>query len=62
MCIPQLVKMVKLDLEEVDTLTREEWRSVEINNGGEYVMINGMIMTPLLYVGNWDFQNKVIQK
>ena len=38
----QFVKMVMFDLEEVAIIEREEWRSVETNNGGECVMISGM--------------------
>ena len=51
--------MVMLDWEEVVTIEREEWRSVETNNGGECVMISGMKETQLLCADNWDFQEKV---
>ena len=44
---------------EVDIIEREDWRSVEINSGGECVMITGMKMTQLSYVDNLDFQKKV---
>ena len=47
------------DLEEVVTIEREEWTSVETNSGGEYVMICGMKMIQLLSADNWDFQEKV---
>ena len=47
------------DLEEVVTIERGEWRSVETNNGGECVMISGMKETKLLSADNWDFQKKV---
>ena len=42
--------MVMLDWKEVDTIEREEWRSVETNNGGECVTIGGMKKTQLLSV------------
>ena len=48
-----------LDSEEVVTIEREEWRSVETNSGGECVMMNGMKETRLLCVDNWDFRKKV---
>ena len=51
--------MVILDLEEVVTIEREEWKSVETNSGGECVMMNGMKETRLLCADNWDFQKKV---
>ena len=51
--------MVTFDLEEVAIIKREEWRSVEINSGGEYVMMNGMKETQLLCADNWDSQKKV---
>ena len=51
--------MVMFDLEEVVTIEREEWRSVEINSGGECVMMNGMKETRLLYADNLDSQKKV---
>ena len=51
--------MVMLDLEEVVTIEREEWRSVETNSGGECVTMNGMKEIRLLCADNWDFQKKV---
>ena len=51
--------MVMFDLEEVVTIEREEWRSVETNSGGECVMITGMKDTQLLCADNWDSQKKV---
>ena len=53
--------MVMFDLEEVVTIKREEWRSVETNNGGECVMMSGMKKIQLLSADNWDFQKKVDQ-
>ena len=51
--------MAMYDLEEVTIIEREEWRSVEINSGGECVMMNGMKETRLLCADNWDSQKKV---
>ena len=51
--------MVMFDLEEVVTIEREEWRFVEINSGGECVMMNGMKETRLLCADNWDSHQKV---
>ena len=51
--------MVMFDLEEVVTIEREEWRSVETNNGGECVMMTGMKETLLLYADNLDSHQKV---
>ena len=48
-----------LYLEEVITIEREEWRSVETNNGGSCVMVNGMKETRLLCANNLNFQKKV---
>ena len=53
------MKMVMLDLEGVAIIEREEWRSVETNNGGECVMMNGMKETRLLCADNWDSHQKV---
>ena len=47
-----------LDLEEVVTIEREEWRSVETNNGGECVMMSGMKHTQLLCADNLDSHQK----
>ena len=44
---------------EVVTIEREEWKSVETNNGGECVMILGMKETLLLYADSLDSQEKV---
>ena len=51
--------MVMFDLEEVVTIEREEWKSVETKSGGECVMMNGMKMIQLWSADNWDFQKKV---
>ena len=53
------MKMVMFDWVEVVTIEREKWRSVETNNGGEFVTMSGMKESRLLYVDNWDFQKKV---
>ena len=45
---------------EVGTIEREEWRSVETNNGEQCVMMSGIKMTPLLCADNLDFQKKVL--
>ena len=52
--------MVMFVWEEVGTIEREEWRSVETSNGGECVMITGMKETQLLYADNSDSQKKVL--
>ena len=51
--------MAMFGWEEVGTTEREEWRSVEVNSGGECVMMSGMKMTQLLCADNLDIQEKV---
>ena len=37
-----------------------EWRSVSMEHGGQYVMMDGITMMPELCVDSWDFLDQVL--